>query len=205
MPLKFRKVIIADERFESAGVFDVNNDGILDIVSGEWWYEGPDFKKRHRIGAVQAVGEYYDDFSNIPMDINGDGWTDYVTGGWWGDTLRWRENPGDPSKEWQEHIIAHVGNVETTRAWDVDVDGCLEIIPNTPGGPVKIFKLVTDAAGKGTGVCGKNRIFPSSSRRHHASAAEASIACKASGGIVTTLMQARLPGGRNLLPRPAPQ
>jgi hypothetical protein len=160
MPLKFRKVIIADERFESAGVFDVNNDGILDIVSGEWWYEGPDFKKRHRIGAVQAVGEYYDDFSNIPMDVNGDGWMDYITGGWWGDTLRWRENPGDPDKEWREHIIAHVGNVETTRAWDVDGDGLLEIIPNTPGGPVKIFKLVTNAAGKGTGKFTVHTVFP---------------------------------------------
>ena len=43
MALRFRKVLIADERFESAGVFDVNNDGHPDIVSGSWWYEGPDF------------------------------------------------------------------------------------------------------------------------------------------------------------------
>jgi len=140
MPLKWRKVLIADERYESAGVFDVNNDGHPDIVSGAYWYEGPDFKKAHKIGDVQAIGEYFDDFSTIPMDINGDGWLDYITGGWWGNTLRWRENPRSDG-EWPEHIIAETGSIETTRAWDVDGDGQLEIVPNTPGGPLAIFKL----------------------------------------------------------------
>ncbi len=93
MPPRFRKVLIADERCESAGVFDVDGDGVLDIVSRAYWYEGPDFKRQHRIGHIPAYGEYYDDFSSIPMDINGNGRLDYVTGGWWGEALRWRENP----------------------------------------------------------------------------------------------------------------
>ena len=151
MPLKFRKVLIADERYESAGVFDVNNDGILDIVSGAYWYEGPDFTKAHKIGDIEAAGEYFDDFSTIALDINGDGYLDYLTGGWWGNTLRWRENPKDPNSQWPEHIVAETGSIETTRAWDVDGDGVIEIVPNTPGGPLKIYKLITDAAGKGTG------------------------------------------------------
>ena len=152
MPLKFRMQLIADERYESADAFDVNNDGVLDIVSGAYWYEGPDFAKKHPVGEVKAFGEYYDDFSTIPLDINGDGRLDFVTGGWWGNTLRWRENPGDPGKPWPEHVIAETGNIETTRAWDVDGDGQLEIVPNTPGGPLVVYKLVTDAAGKGTGA-----------------------------------------------------
>ena len=48
-------------------------------------------------------------------------------------------------------MIAEVGNVETTRAWDVDGDDDLEIVPNTPGGPLVIYKLIRDVAGKGTG------------------------------------------------------
>ena len=52
MPLRFTRRLIAAECFESAGVFDVNNDGIPDIVSGEFWYEGPGFTRRHRIGGV---------------------------------------------------------------------------------------------------------------------------------------------------------
>jgi len=151
MPLRFRKQLIADERYESAGVFDVNNDGVLDIVSGAWWYEGPDFARRHPVGEVRAVGEYYDDFSCIPLDVNGDGRTDLVTGGWWGNTLRWRENPGDPDAEWPEHVIAEVGNLETARAWDIDGDGVVEIVPNCPNGPVVVFKLDVDAVGKGSG------------------------------------------------------
>jgi hypothetical protein len=159
MPLKWRKVMIADERYESAGVFDVNNDGKLDIVSGAYWYEGPDFKKAHKIGNIRAEGEYFDDFSTIPLDVNGDGWLDFITGGWWGNTIRWRENPKDPKKEWPEHVIAQTGNVETTRAWDVDRDGKLEIIPNTPGGPLVVYKLKTDTNGKGTGEFDAFKIY----------------------------------------------
>ena len=33
--------------FEAAGVFDVDNDGKLDIVSGDTWYQGPDWKPHH--------------------------------------------------------------------------------------------------------------------------------------------------------------
>ena len=159
MPVKFRKVLIADELYESAGVFDVNNDGHLDIVSGAFWYEGPEFKVRHKIGDVQAIGDYYDDFSTIPLDINGDGYMDFVTGGWWGNTLRWRENPGRKGGEWPEHIIAETGNIEATRAWDVDGDGQLELVPNTPGGPLVVYKLLTDAAGKGTGQFAQFKIY----------------------------------------------
>ncbi|MFA6133721.1 MAG: VCBS repeat-containing protein [Phycisphaerae bacterium] len=151
-PLRFQKILISDERYESAAIFDVNNDGIPDIVSGAYWYPGPKFDRKCKVGEVKAIGEYFDDFSNIPIDINGDGYLDFVTGGWWSDALHWRENPqGDPSKPWLEHAIAKVGNIETTRAWDIDGDGRLEVVPNTPGGPQRVFKLVTDSAGKGTG------------------------------------------------------
>lgn len=151
MPAQFRKVILSGDRFESAGVFDVNGDGHPDIVSGEFWYEGPDFRKQHRICGLAPQGDYFDDFSTIPMDINGNGRLDFITGGYWGKTLRWRENPGVPGVVWPEHILAEVGNIETTRAWDVDGDGELEIVPNTPGAPLVVHKLIRDANGRGTG------------------------------------------------------
>ncbi len=151
MPIHFRKVQISDERYESAGVFDVDGDGVPDIVSGAWWYQGPDFTRRHPIGAVAAHDEYYDDFSTIALDIDGDGRLDFVTGGWWGNTLRWRCNPGRCDAEWEERVIATCGNIETSRAWDLDGDGILELVPNCPGGPLVAYKLDTDAQGRGRG------------------------------------------------------
>jgi hypothetical protein len=160
-PVRFRKVRIADERYESAGVFDVDGDGRLDIVSGAWWYPGPEFRERCPVGAVRAEGEYYDDFATIAMDVNGDGRPDFITGGWWGNTIRWRENPGgDRSREWPEHVIAEVGSIETIRGWDVDGDGRLEIVPNCPGGPLIVFQLLTDAAGRPAGRFAAHEIFP---------------------------------------------
>lgn len=152
MPLKFRPQLIADERYESAAFIDVDGDGFLDIVSGAYWYRGPDFTEKHLIGEVMAEGEYFDDFSTIALDINGNGRPDFVTGGWWGNTLRWRENPEDPTRPWPEHIIAETGSIESTRAWDIDGDGVIEIVPNTPGGPLVAYKLDVDAQGKATGT-----------------------------------------------------
>lgn len=147
MPLRFAKQLISEDRFESAAFCDVDGDGVLDIISGEWWYRGPDFLTSFRIGDIRAEGEYYDDFSTVVLDVNGDGRPDFITGGWWGNTIRWRENPGVSGAPWPEHVIAEVGNVETTRAWDVDGDGELEIVPNTPNGPLRVFKPRRDAAG----------------------------------------------------------
>lgn len=150
--VEFQKIKISDERYEAAGVFDVNNDGVLDIVSGAYWYQGPDFQKRHKICDVKAEGEYYDDFSVLTMDVNGDGYQDFITGGWWGNRLVVRENPGKKGGEWTTRTIAeNTGNVETTRMWDIDGDGDMEIVPNTPPAPQSIYKLIRDASGKPTG------------------------------------------------------
>ena len=157
-PLKFIKKQIASESFESVGVFDVNNDKIPDIVSGAFWYEGPGYWKRNYLGPVKRVGEYWDDFSTIPLDVNGDGNIDLVTGGWFGKSLIWRQNTGN-TKEWTDNKIAEPGNIETTQAWDIDGDGIVEIVPNTPNDPLVFYKLVTGANGKGAGAFTSYKIY----------------------------------------------
>ena len=159
MPLKFKKILVDDERFESAGIMDVNQDGHLDIVCGSYWYEGPDFVKRHIVAPQQPHNvEYFDDFSTISLDVNGNGLPDVVTGGWFGDRLRWLENPGQAGKEWPIHELEEIGHIETTRAWDIDGDGLPEIVPNTPNDPLYVFKLITDSSGRGTGAFRKHLI-----------------------------------------------
>ncbi|RYY14790.1 MAG: VCBS repeat-containing protein, partial [Chitinophagaceae bacterium] len=76
--LKFRKQIISSEAYETAAVFDVDHDGNPDIVSGAYWYSGPGFTEKTKIGDVRKEGEFYDDFSTIPIDVNGDGLADFM-------------------------------------------------------------------------------------------------------------------------------
>jgi hypothetical protein len=105
---------------------------------------------KHKICDVMPADEYFDDFSNYPMDVNGNGYQDIITGGWWGQTLRWRENPGN-NDEWKVHDIDVCGCIETIRFHDIDNCGIPEIFPNTPGNPQAFYKLIVDGNGKGTG------------------------------------------------------
>lgn len=158
MAVKFRKQLIDRVAYEAASVFDVNNGGILDIVCGEYWYEGPNWKK-HKICDLILSGEYYNDFADLPMDVNGDGFTDIITGAWGEATLKWRENPKGRDEKWKIHDIDKCGNIETIRFFDIDGDGFPEIFPNTPPAPVSYFKLVTDRNGRGTGKFEKHVIY----------------------------------------------
>ena len=156
--LTFERERIGDVIYEACSTFDVNNDGAIDIVSGEYWFEGPDFKNAHKICTIRREVDYYDDFSDYPMDVNGDGYLDIITGAWWGESLAWRENPKGQPVEWTTHLIAKTGNIERPCFYDIDGDGEVEIIPNTKG--ISIFKLIRDANGNGTGEFKETKIRP---------------------------------------------
>lgn len=158
-PLKFERVKISGDVFEAASVADVNNDGKMDIISGAYWYEGPDFKRAHKMCDVTPEGEYRDDFCDFPMDVNGDGYVDIITGGWWGQKLRWRENPKGKPAAWTVHDVDETGNVETIRFWDVDRDGHLDVVPNA-GGRLVVYRLVRNADGKAAGKFTEHVLMP---------------------------------------------
>jgi len=150
--LVFEKQRIGTGTYEAGALFDVNNDGVVDVVSGEYWHPGPEFSAAHKIGTILERSTYYDDFSNYPLDVNGDGYLDIVSGGWFGETMVWRENPKGGTGEWTVHEIDKVGNVERGCFWDIDGDGHVEAVPNLPNNGVVIFILERDSAGKGTGA-----------------------------------------------------
>ena len=150
-PVQFRQKTIAMESYESVGAMDLDGDDTLDLLSGEYWYEGPDFEVRHFVADVERWNEYYNDFATIPMDVNADGAIDHVTGAWGNEILWWRENPGN-DEPWKEHLIDSTGPVECVRAWDIDGDGQVEIVPNNPGKPLKFYRLSQDKSGGFTKV-----------------------------------------------------
>lgn len=160
--------------FEAAGAFDVDGDGVLDIVCGETWYKGPDFQTSYKVRDVTQQGTYFNCFATLPMDVNGDGKTDYVTCSYFGRDVGWVENPGEPGAPWTYHEIDTPGPSEA--AWMVDLtgDGQLDILPNpvnvvvfytlsNPGSDASWTKveLGTEQAGHGVGsgdVNGDGRI-----------------------------------------------
>ena len=148
--LRVERSKVSDNTFEAASVFDVDRDGLKDIVSGAYWFRGPDFLHAHKLAEIEKSGEYWDDFSDFPMDVNGDGYQDIVTGGYFGGPLRWLENPRGRDVMWAVHPIEQVGSIETIRFWDVDGDGVVEVCPNA-GGNVIFFRLVLDENGRGVG------------------------------------------------------
>ncbi len=150
--VEFERVTISTTTFEAAAAFDVNNDGHPDIVSGENWYPGPDFAAQIKICDIMPEGDYFDDFADFPMDVNGDGYLDIVSGAWFGQKLTWRENPQGQPVQWTVRDIAVTGNVERPAFWDIDGDGYLDIAPNTPGRPQRIYRLDRDAGGKPLGT-----------------------------------------------------
>ncbi len=131
----FRKHLIDAGANESAAVADVNQDGRLDIIAGENWFEAPDWKK-HRMREIPFFEGYIDDMSNFALDVNDDGYPDVIVSSWFSKKLAWYENPrrhdGDHANTlWQEHVIETGFNYELILLVDIDGDGkAQEILPS---------------------------------------------------------------------------
>lgn len=114
---------------ETAVFTDVNGDGKLDILSGEYWYEAPQWTK-HKFRELNYTDNYVDNFSDLPLDVNGDGRIDVVSCSWFGKHLRWFEHTPDPKAMWKEHAIETEYHVEFSFLVDLDNDGkAREILP----------------------------------------------------------------------------
>ena len=99
----FKKIQLSDKFWSEGAHFgDFNHDRKMDVVSGPYWYEGPDFQKRHEYrpatntfkrkkddgtevtiegfeGALGTKNGYSDNFLTFTCDFNGDGLTDVIT------------------------------------------------------------------------------------------------------------------------------
>ncbi len=120
---------------EGAAGGDFNQDGKLDVVAGPFWWEGPDFSKRHEYRPVKNYDprEYSDNFLTFTGDYNGDGRTDILCIPFPGKEGYWYENPGDKTGPWTPHrYYAMVGN-ESPGMADMNGDGRPDLIFNNEG------------------------------------------------------------------------
>src|SRR5689334_22639287 len=78
--IHWKKIKLSDQFMNEGATFgDFNHDGKADLISGPYWYEGPDFsvEKRHEIMPVQTYktdNDYSKNFFAFAYDFNGDGW-----------------------------------------------------------------------------------------------------------------------------------
>ena len=134
----WKKIQLSDQFWsEGAAIGDFNHDGKMDVVSGPYWWEGPDFKVRHeydnattrksegytapfKLGPISkitipgfegALGQnnaYSDNFFAFVHDFNKDGWDDILIYGFPGKEATWYENPkGEKAADGSEHWTKH--------------------------------------------------------------------------------------------------
>lgn len=125
--IPFQKQQIDFGASETSAVADVNGDGKLDIISGEYWYEAPNWTP-HKFRELPFTNGYVDNFSDLAIDVDDDGRVDVVSCSWFRKTLSWWRNEG--TRTWTEHVIDSGFPIEFAFLVDLNNDGKpQEILP----------------------------------------------------------------------------
>lgn len=98
----FEKTQLLDRYIsEGVSVGDIDNDGKPDIISGNLWWKGPQFKKSFSFAPVKffnttgpGLDGYSSNFFTFPSYISKDKWLDIIKVGLPGDNSQWVKNPG---------------------------------------------------------------------------------------------------------------
>ncbi len=141
---------------EGACFIDANKDGKKDVAAGPYWYEAPEFTKKHEIypatatfdlkkpdgtvektpgfeGALGKDNKYSDNFFAFSGDFNADGWPDLLIIGFPGEWTSWYENPKGAKGPWAKHIALRITDNESPTFTDVTGDGKAELICSSQG------------------------------------------------------------------------
>ncbi len=154
----FKKLHLDKYYWSEGAMFgDLNRDGRPDAVSGPYWWEGPEFSKRHEIypptmtftlkkadgteekipgfeGALGKKNAYStDNFFSFIYDFNGDGWNDLLTYGLPGTPALLYFNPAGKDQPWARHSVFDAVDNESPTFADITGDGRPEILCNSGG------------------------------------------------------------------------
>ena len=124
--------ITLQNKFYAEGAYhgDFNKDGKLDVVSGPYWYEGPDFKKVHEFYTAKPYDKnvYSENFFSFSGDVDKDGWDDIIVVGFPGKDSWWFRNPQGKDGNWDRFVFdTFVGNESPTYV-DINGDGVKDVV-----------------------------------------------------------------------------
>jgi hypothetical protein len=153
----FTRIQLNDQFWsEGASFGDLNHDGVNDIISGPWWWEGPSFTTRHeyypatttfqlKLGPMTAItvpgfegflgkeNKYSNNFFVFVHDFNRDTWNDILVIGFPGQDTSWFENPKGKDGHWVRHKVFDQTDNESPTFADLTGDGKPELVCITKG------------------------------------------------------------------------
>jgi hypothetical protein len=157
--LRFTKKPLFVSPYESATAADLNRDGHVDIVSGPYWFAGPDFVPR-AYRANHTSKDYHRGNSEHVLDVDKDGWSDIIVGGWGEDGIFWYRNPGNTAAErgkpwemhapWEGRLLSRTrGTMEMFALHDYDGDGSPELHSASyrKNNPLEVWRFTRTADG----------------------------------------------------------
>jgi len=133
---RFKTIQLSDQFYcEGAYYADFDKDGHLDVVSGPFWYQGPDFQTKHEIRPPKAYDpkRYSDNFLTFTGDFNADSWPDIFFVPFPGKEGFWYENPAGKDAAWKQHLAFDSVENESPMWGDVNDDGRLDLVFNAHG------------------------------------------------------------------------
>jgi hypothetical protein len=132
-----KRVLTSGYFCDGIGAGDFNRDGQPDVVAGPYWYEGPDFTRRHAFyPAVPHPPEKSpsDSMFSYVHDFNRDGWPDIlVLGRVHLHAAYWYENPRGKPGHWPKHFVFERVRGESPPFVDIDQDGTPELVCHWAG------------------------------------------------------------------------
>ena len=132
----FKKLQLSDKFFcEGASFGDFNHDGVMDVVSGPYWYAGPTYTDRHEYYTAKPfdIAGYSDNFFAYSYDVNKDDWSDIVIIGFPGKEAWWFANPKGKEGNWERHTILKEVDNESPDFVDITGDGAPELVCDNGG------------------------------------------------------------------------
>jgi hypothetical protein len=121
---------------EGIGIGDFNKDGAPDVHSGPYWWEGPDFTKKHQFFPPPPNNAYtgmsLGDWADYESDVDGDGWLDSINVMRPGTPSYWYKNPGKPMLDadistWTQNPLGTLV-MEQSAFTDITGDGKPELV-----------------------------------------------------------------------------